>query len=696
MTRERTQKDPALNFPRVLILADHLGYPGGVTHGCTSYFLSILPALRSAGIDLTACYLREPHPAAEQLRQASIDPIFLSMHPYDPRAVVKVVEIVRERGIDLIHAAGIKATLVARIAALLTGSRVILHLHDLIYPQSALSLLHRCFARRADWGVCVSAAAIPVAEHGYHLSPDHIKVVHNGIPVTQFQAAANAARDIRQELGIAKDRRIIAVVGRMYPVKGHARLLHILKTVAQRCPQVLLLVIGDGPEREPCEQLTDALGLREHVRFLGTRHDVAALLKVSDLLVIPSISEGLSIAAIEAQTIGKAVVCFAVGGMPEVVTDQVNGRLVDPEDLEGFARAVVDLLNDEGKRKALGDEGLRSAERFSIQGNVEALVESYRAAMTPQVDSQSFLATLQAMWRKNVPELIAWWNGGLPAFVTAWRPKETLGGVPVFCYHLVEADRLEADLQFLQRNGYLTLSDSELEQHLTGQWVAPPRSVVLAFDDGPRNFYDVAYPLLCRYQAKAIAFIAPGLHAEAGEGDAVDARPMTWKEIGEIHASGQVKFHSHTLESRYVPQWPMPAPLAGCDPMIEGARRHAPLPFERDLEASRIMIEMRLPGAHVTQLAFPMYLGTEEAVAAARKLGFSACYWGLLPGHPLNCPGDSPFHISRVSDEFLQRLPGEGRIGMLGLIRERIRRIRFGRYWRQRYGQLLIRPISHA
>jgi len=150
------------------------------------------------------------------------------------------------------------------------------------------------------------------------------------------------------------------------------------------------------------------------------------------------------------------------------------------------------------------------------------------------------------------------------------------------------------------------------------------------------------------------------------------------------------------LESRYVPQWPMPAPLAGCDPLIENARRAAPLPFERDLEASRIVIEARLSGARVSQLAFPMYVGTEEAVTAARKLGFTVCHWGLLPGHPLNCPGDSPFHVSRVSDEFLQRLPGEGRISMLGMLRERIQRIRYGRYWRQRYGQLVIRPISHA
>ena len=686
------------SIPRVLILGDHLGYPGGVMHGITTYFLNILPAMRRAGVNLTLCFLREAHPAAERLRQEGINPIFLSLRPFDPTAVLKVSRIVRENDIGLIHATGIKATLVARIVAWLTGGKVILHLHDLIYPKPVVRLLHQCFSHRKDWGICVSTAARPVAEQGYYLHPGRIRVIHNGIPMAQFQAQAAqvSASEKRRELGIGEDRKVLALVARIFPVKGHIGMLHILKMIVQRCPDVLLLMIGDGPDRPACEALTDQLGLRRNVLFLGARHDVAALLKASDLLVVPSLSEGLSIAAIEAQAVGKPIVSFAVGGLPEVVSDGVNGRLVEPEDHYGFARAVIDLLDNEAQREAMGQQALLSAERFSIERNVKALIECYRAVMTPQAFSRSWLTKVQAAWRKNAPEIVAWWNGGLPAFVTALQPKEPLSGIPVFCYHMVEAKKFEADLRFLQRNGYRTLSGRELEQHLAGQWVAPARSVVLAFDDGPRNFYEVAYPLLCRYQSRAIAFIAPGLHAESGEGDAVEARPMTWKEIREIHDSGWVEFHSHTLESRYVPQWPMPVPLSGCDPLIESARRDAPLPFERDLEASRAMIEARLPGARVTQLAFPMYVGTEAAVAAARKLGFTACHWGLLPRHPLNCSGDSPFHISRVSDEFLQRLPGEGRIGMLELMRERLRRVRFGRYWRHRYGQLMIRPISHA
>ena len=255
----------------------------------------------------------------------------------------------------------------------------------------------------------------------------------------------------------------------------------------------------------------------------------------------------------------------------------------------------------------------------------------------------------------------------------------------MFAYHVVDADTFEADLQFLATNGYETLGGSDFVNYLEGTGDVAPRSVVLTFDDGPRNFFEVAFPILKRYGAKALAFIAPGLHADAGPDDATDARPMTWQEIAAIHASGLVEFQSHTLESRFVPNWPQAAPLAACDPAIERKRRCLPLPFEADLARSRQELERHLPGVKVDQLAFPMYLGTPAAVKAARDSGFRACYWGLIPRRPVNRRGDSPFYVSRLSDEFLRRLPGTGRITIREMFRARLFRVREGRAWRQRF-----------
>jgi polysaccharide deacetylase len=288
-------------------------------------------------------------------------------------------------------------------------------------------------------------------------------------------------------------------------------------------------------------------------------------------------------------------------------------------------------------------------------------------------------------WRKNSTELVGWFNGSLPAFVTARKPRE-LDGVPVFCYHLVRPEQLEADLEFLRRNGYHALTADAFLAYLNGWAAISPRAVVLTFDDGPRNFYEVAYPLLRKHETAAVAFIAPGLHTDAGSRDDTSDRPMTWQEIREIHDSGWVAFESHTMESRYVPDWPRPAPLAGCAPAIEAARRRPPRPFAEDVFASRAAIAARLPGSTVEHLSFPMYHGSESAVREAESSGFRACHWGLVPGRPLNRRGDSPFQISRLSDEFVRRLPGERRASLGDLCGERLRRARAARAWRRRFG----------
>lgn len=293
--------------------------------------------------------------------------------------------------------------------------------------------------------------------------------------------------------------------------------------------------------------------------------------------------------------------------------------------------------------------------------------------------------TLENVWRKNAPELVGLLDGALPDFVTRRQPEGVPNGIPVFCYHLVEAAGFEADLIFLRDNGYRTLSGSEFAAFLEGRFPITGRAVLLTFDDGPRNFYDVAFPLLRKYAARALAFVAPGLHRQADTDGAISERPMDWRELYEVYASGLLELQSHTLESRYVPRWPSPAALVGCEPALEQARRSAsPLTMIEDFAQARTMLEHHIPGSTVNQMSFPMYLGTEEAVEIARHLGFVACYWGYRAGRPLNRAGDSPFFISRISDEFLRRLPGKGRISVTGMLFERLRRIRLARSLRQR------------
>jgi len=119
------------------------------------------------------------------------------------------------------------------------------------------------------------------------------------------------------------------------------------------------------------------------VRFLGRRGDVPRLLAAIDLVLMPSQSEGLGLAAIEAVAAARPVIAFAVGGLPEVVADGVNGRLVPPGDCRAFAGAVVETLRDPSRRLSYARGAASSAQRFGLEAHVRRLIDCYRMALTP-------------------------------------------------------------------------------------------------------------------------------------------------------------------------------------------------------------------------------------------------------------------------------------------------------------------------
>ncbi len=369
------------NLPPVLIMADHLGYAEGVAHGVTTYFLQVLPVLAARGINLKACFLREPHPAAEVLREHGIEPTFLSARKWNPLVLRRVAAIAREHRCRIVHACGLKATLAARVVSRKVRAGAIVHVHDFGYPGTLLSILHRAFARPSDLGVCVSQAVGDVAVTGYHIRPDRVRVVHNGIRLEEIR---NVPRDsrvrIREALDISRESSVIAMFARMHPEKGHRQMLEMMRLITQRLPDVVLVLAGAGPELSACQALASELGIKERVRFLGHRNDVPQLLMASDLVVMPSHNEGLGFAAIEALAAGRPVVAFAVGGLREVIDDGADGRLVKPGDQGAFVDAVVSLLHDRRRLSEYGTHGAVAAEKFSLDTHVERLMQCYGEA----------------------------------------------------------------------------------------------------------------------------------------------------------------------------------------------------------------------------------------------------------------------------------------------------------------------------
>jgi len=369
-----------MSEPRVLFIADKFGYPGGVAMGGTTYFLNVIPALRAAGVDIHSCILREPHPLAKPLESMGLAPQFLSASRANPFVLHKLVALVREHRCNVLHASGIKATLMARVAARLTDARVIVHVHDQKHTGFLFSGLHRLFSNASDKGLCVSSAVRATAIAGYHLQAEQIHVIPNGIHLAEYRAAAASGREkVRRELAIAPEQPVLGMFARMYPVKGHRTMLAMLPHIIEDFPDVVLLVAGNGPERPACEAIVEKLSIERNVRFLGHRADIPLLMEAIDLFLMPSKTEGLPLAAIEALALGRPVVGFDVGGMAEVVAHGETGFLFAHGDTDSFTAAVVQLLRNREERESFGARARISAERFSVGRHVQELIEMYRA-----------------------------------------------------------------------------------------------------------------------------------------------------------------------------------------------------------------------------------------------------------------------------------------------------------------------------
>ena len=178
-------------------------------------------------------------------------------------------------------------------------------------------------------------------------------------------------------LGPAPGVRIVGTVGRLNPVKDQATLLRAFARVHAQSADTALVLVGDGALRAGLEAQSAALGLGEAVRFLGDRSDVRQLLQGFDAFVLSSLSEGYSMALLEACASGLPIVATDVGGNREIVAEGRNGLMVAPADEAALAEAMAALLNEPARAARMGQAGrewaLREASIATMATRYDAL-----------------------------------------------------------------------------------------------------------------------------------------------------------------------------------------------------------------------------------------------------------------------------------------------------------------------------------
>jgi glycosyltransferase involved in cell wall biosynthesis len=236
-------------------------------------------------------------------------------------------------------------------------------------------LVDRLAARFVDRFIAVSRANARYLVEEKGLPAHKVVVVENGCELQRFAAEPAPAR---QELGLSAQDRVLLVVGRLEPQKGHRVLLEALPAVRAEFPSARLVCIGEGTERPALEEQARRLGLDGAVRFAGFRADVDRWLAAADVVVLPSFYEGLPLAAIEALAARRAVVATAVDGTPEVVVEGRTGLTVPPGDAPALTAAIARVLRDPTLARRLGERGREWVEeRFDAQRQVRQTERLY-------------------------------------------------------------------------------------------------------------------------------------------------------------------------------------------------------------------------------------------------------------------------------------------------------------------------------
>lgn len=233
-------------------------------------------------------------------------------------------------------------------------------------------------ARMADRFVAVSTEAIgPLRQAG--IAPEKIVLIPNGVQLNEVPQGLSRAA-LKKDLIGETDSQVILFVGRLVREKGLERLLNVWASLPHRRQRVLL-IIGDGPLRAALEAQAEALGLSPSVRFLGHQPEAIRYYPIADLFVLPSITEGMSNALLEAMAAGVPAIASDAGGNKEVIEDRKSGFLVDWDRTSECAQLLADLLSDVELRQTIGQAARARARAFSMEEVAQRYIHLYRSML---------------------------------------------------------------------------------------------------------------------------------------------------------------------------------------------------------------------------------------------------------------------------------------------------------------------------
>lgn len=363
--------------------------------GGAQELLVLLARNSPPGVRFVVCSLQDDQTMADRLRQAGAEvhvlgrerPSLLQFFRFASylagglRDLARLCASIRP---DVIHCHLSDAVFLGFAASFFyKGSRVMLTKHTpVLFPERSnldpRNLLRKAAVlliyRNIRYIAAVSEEIRRNLLQGLGLSRDRVVTIPNGVEIPA--SARGKSEAAREALDLAPNETVILTVGRLVPVKGQTYLIEAMARLVDRYPTLTLLIAGEGPCRNELEKRIEDLGLIGRVRLLGYRKEVLRLYDTADVVVFPSLSEGTSLAIIEAMAAGRPIVATSLGGNLDLLQHKHTALLVRPEDAESLAEAVAQCMADPALATRLGGAARRKA---LAEHGIERTVAAYAA-----------------------------------------------------------------------------------------------------------------------------------------------------------------------------------------------------------------------------------------------------------------------------------------------------------------------------
>jgi len=273
-------------------------------------------------------------------------------------------QIIKKHNIEIIHSHS-GCSLYAAIAGRLGGAKVIVHTdHGRLVPDRfGLILEDKMASMLINKYVAVSQELSDYLQSKVKIHKDKLLTIINGIDTEVFKPLSyEEVSNVKRELDLAEDTEIVGTVCRLDPVKNLVCMIHTLKGIIKSRKNTMLLIIGEGQEKKNIEDTIEKSGLTEKIILLGERSDIARIMPIFNIFVLPSLSEGTSMTILEAMSCGIPVIASLVGGNSTLVKEGINGHLFPLDRPDILVERVVKLLNDKEKAKEMGKEARKIVE----------------------------------------------------------------------------------------------------------------------------------------------------------------------------------------------------------------------------------------------------------------------------------------------------------------------------------------------